>query len=198
MNNNQQPKKDNKASVTHTLVQVEPVATVYNLDSEDVQGFLLQYFEGEGIKSLEAVRLVPVRQDKRYPEAKVYAFFDMNSTETVNRRNNNIPQALQNKMDQGGTRLSSKVFNAVKPLIQGKPRVSVQNSQGQRLAFVELDIFLVVGMMLAARQGVHELNITEVKALRNSTLLTVIKSKAFSKRGNTQSDRFLNIIEKNR
>lgn len=198
-NQQQQPRRSH--SITKTTVDIEPVSVIYNLEEASIQDYLKVYFDQSGITSYSAARL-QVRRQGTNPLATLYVFFDGKSDDVTPNRNRQqksgmIPQGILERMDNGGSSISKELRNAIRPLSNGNPHVRTSNRNGQKIAYIEIDIFRVVGLMLSVDPKQHDLSITELKQLGKSILLTVQKTKRFGRVGG-KSDIYADLIDNKR
>jgi hypothetical protein len=192
MANNQQQQK----SILDTAVNIDPVAVVYNIENDAVENFAFNYLSSiKGIKGVAATRLNVIRDGNRNPQLSLYAFFDQRS-EDIFSQVQNVPEHLRRKLDIGGFRASKKLHDALLPVVRDYKLVS---DGREKLVFVRLDVFKVLGLMLASDHRRHNLVISEViKLKKNRSVFTAIKSaKHVDKGGDNEFDRFTNIIERN-
>jgi hypothetical protein len=176
-----------------TTVDIDPVAVVYNVQNDDIENFVYNYLtNARNIDGVAAVRVHVVRDGNKNPEVSLYLFLDMNSND-VSSNLKNVPEHLRNKMDVSGFRASEKLFNALKPIVKD---FKLSADPKEKLVYTKLDIFKVLGLMLAADRGKHNIVVSEVVKLKKKrSILTVIKSNKFIDKEDASFDKFANIIE---
>ena len=176
-----------------TTVDIDPVAVVYNVQNEDIENFVFNYLSNaRNIDGVAAVRVHVVRDGNKNPEVSLYLFLDMNSNDVFSNLKN-VPEHLRSKMDVGGFRASEKLFNALKPIVKD---FKLSADPKEKLVYTKLDIFKVLGLMLAAERGKHNIVISEVVKLKKKrSILTVIKSNKFIDKDDASFDKFASIIE---
>lgn len=176
-----------------TTVDIDPVAVVYNVQNEDIENFVFNYLSNaRNIDGVAAVRVHVVRDGNKNPEVSLYLFLDMNSNDVFSSLKN-VPEHLRSKMDVGGFRASEKLFNALKPIVKD---FKLSADPKEKLVYIKLDIFKVLGLMLAAERGKHNIVISEVVKLKKKrSILTVIKSNKFIDKDDASFDKFASIIE---
>lgn len=176
-----------------TTVDIDPVAVVYNVQNEDIENFVFNYLSNaRNIDGVVAVRVHVVRDGNKNPEVSLYLFLDMNSNDVFSNLKN-VPEHLRSKMDVGGFRASEKLFNALKPIVKD---FKLSADPKEKLVYTKLDIFKVLGLMLAAERGKHNIVISEVVKLKKKrSILTVIKSNKFIDKDDASFDKFASIIE---
>lgn len=176
-----------------TTTDIDPVAVVYNVQNEDIENFVFNYLSNaRNIDGVAAVRVHVVRDGNKNPEVSLYLFLDMNSNDVFSNLKN-IPEHLRSKMDVGGFRASEKLFNALKPIVKD---FKLSADPKEKLVYIKLDIFKVLGLMLAAERGKHNVVVSEVVKLKKKrSILTVIKSNKFIDKDDASFDKFASIIE---
>lgn len=189
---NQQAVQLKQNDLLSTSVDVEPVAVVYNLENTEIENFVVNYLNSRGIDRVSASRLHVLREGNARPEASLYVFLSLDSSDVMTDMKN-VPEHLRHKMDVGGFRASDKLFNAVKPIV-GEFKVHAQPRE--KVVYIKLNLFRTLGLMLAADSRKHQLVISEVSKLKKKTaVFTVIKSTKFiDKDSGTGYDRFSSII----
>jgi hypothetical protein len=195
-NNNNQSRAPR--TIYDTTVDIEPVGVVYNIESDTIQQFLSEYFrDTQKIKGLLATRAIAVRDGNRNPEVKVYAFFDINSDE-ITSNIGTVPEHLRRKMDVGGFKASNKLYHALRPILKGK-ELKIYADLKTQSAYVELDIFRVLGLMLSVDPNRHHVTVAEVQRLKKKrAVLSVIKSSKFvADKGGSDFDKYTNIVSRN-
>lgn len=185
----------NQKSILETAVNIEPVAVVYNIENDAIENFVYNYLSNiKGVEGVSAVRLNVVRDGNRNPQLSLYAFFDQRSNDIFSNVNK-VPEHLRRKMDLGGFRASDKLHKALLPIIREFKLIS---DGKERLVYTRLDVFKVLGLMLAADHRKHYLTVSEVmKMKKGRSVSTVIKSNKFVDKSDNEFDRFTNIIERN-
>ena len=176
-----------------TTVDIDPVAVVYNVQNDDIENFVYNYLtSARNIDGVAAVRVHVVRDGNKNPEVSLYLFMDMNSNDVFSNLKN-VPEHLRSKMDIGGFRASEKLFNALKPIVKD---FKLSADPKEKLVYTKLDIFKVLGLMLAAERGKHNIVISEVVKLKKKrSILTVIKSNKFIDKDEASFDKYASIIE---
>lgn len=176
-----------------TTVDIDPVAVVYNVQNDDIENFVYNYLtNARNIDGVAAVRVHVVRDGNKNPEVSLYLFLDMSSSDVFSNLKN-VPEHLRNKMDVGGFRASEKLFNALKPIVKD---FKLSAAPKEKLVYTKLDIFKVLGLMLAAERGKHNIVVSEVVKLKKKrSILTVIKSNKFIDKDEASFDKYASIIE---
>jgi hypothetical protein len=176
-----------------TTVDIDPVAVVYNVQNDDIENFVYNYLtNARNIDGVAAVRVHVVRDGNKNPEVSLYLFLDMSSSDVFSNLKN-VPEHLRNKMDVGGFRASEKLFNALKPIVKD---FKLSADPKEKLVYTKLDIFKVLGLMLAAERGKHNIVVSEVVKLKKKrSILTVIKSNKFIDKDEASFDKYASIIE---
>lgn len=176
-----------------TTVDIDPVAVVYNVQNDDIENFVYNYLtNARNIDGVAAVRVHVVRDGNKNPEVSLYLFLDMSSSDVFSNLKN-VPEHLRNKMDVGGFRASEKLFNALKPIVKD---FKLSADPKEKLVYTKLDIFKVLGLMLAADRSKHYIVISEVVKLKKKrSILTVVKSNKFIDKDEASFDKFASIIE---
>lgn len=176
-----------------TTIDIDPVAVVYNVQNDDIENFVYNYLtNARNIDGVAAVRVHVVRDGNKNPEVSLYLFLDMSSSDVFSNLKN-VPEHLRNKMDVGGFRASEKLFNALKPIVKD---FKLSADPKEKLVYTKLDIFKVLGLMLAADRSKHNIVVSEVVKLKKKrSILTVIKSNKFIDKDEASFDKFASIIE---
>lgn len=176
-----------------TTVDIDPVAVVYNVQNDDIENFVYNYLtNARNIDGVAAVRVHVIRDGNKNPEVSLYLFLDMSSSDVFSNLKN-VPEHLRNKMDVGGFRASEKLFNALKPIVKD---FKLSADPKEKLVYTKLDIFKVLGLMLAADRSKHYIVISEVVKLKKKrSILTVVKSNKFIDKDEASFDKFASIIE---
>jgi hypothetical protein len=181
-------------SIVETAVSIEPVAVVYNLENDAVENFVYNYLNQiKGVEGIAAARLAVVRDGNRNPELSLYVFIDQRSKEVFTSMQN-VPEHLRRKMDVGGYRASEKLHKALLPIVR---EYKIVSDGRNKLVYVKLDVFKVLGLMLAADPRKHNLIVTEVLKLKKGrSVTTVIKSNRYVDKDDNRGDKYLDIIER--
>lgn len=192
--NNSAVNNRNQSSIMDTAVKIEPVAVVYNITNEEIENFVYTYLtQGKGIQGVQGVAC-RARKFGQSPDISIYAFLDTSSEDIISNMRD-IPPHLRNKMDLGGIRLADRLANAVRPL-SNELRCGLHDSESS--AWVKLDIFRVLGSMLAADRRRHNIVITRADDLKKKSIsISVVKEMAPVYSGDNrqgQGDRFGNMI----
>jgi hypothetical protein len=182
-------------SIVETTASIEPVAVVYNIQSDDIQDYIYNYLTNvRQVDGVAAVRVSVVRDGNRNPELAIYAFFNQDSKDVFTAVRN-IPQHLRAKMDMGGFKASDKLKKALNPVIKD---LKLSGDPRNRLVYVKLDVFKVLGLMLAADPRRHWMQVTEVvKLKKKGSVTTVIKQNKFVSDRSDDYDKYSAIVERN-
>lgn len=180
--------------LVETTVDIDPVAVVYNIQNEDIETFVYNFLtQAKGIQGVAAVRVHVVRDGSRNPELALYLFLHQDSKDVFSGLKN-VPEHLRFKMDVGGLKASDKLFNALKPIVN---EFKISAEPKQQLFYIKLDVFKVLGLMLAAEPRKHHITVSEVVKLKKKrSIVTVIKSNRFVDKHDDGFDRFSNIIDR--
>lgn len=180
-------------SILTTAFPMTPVAVGYNIESTEIENFVFDYLtKTRGIQGVATVRLKVGREGGK-PSASIFAFFDINSPD-IYTGNNKIPSYLRNKIDMDNARVSDRLFNALKPLIN-RNKFKLHNRSHQGLAFIELDIFKVFGLATAIDPERHELIINEARQVKkNRAIISVMKVARAFEQGESILDRYDQIL----
>lgn len=170
--------KNQETTIFDASVSIDPVAVVYNIENDTIENFLYNYLHDvKKIDGVHATRVHVTRDGNRNPELAFFVFFT-ESSKDIFTQTSNIPKHLRRKMDMGGFKASPALFEALKPMMSGEFKLAYNNQQ--RLVYVRLDVFKVLGLLLAAHPRRHYLTVTEVKKLKKGrSIATVIKSNNF-------------------
>lgn len=188
--------QNQQVSLTTTAVAIDPVAVVYNVFSSDIERFVEKYLEKKSIAGVVGVRSRVVRDGNQRPEVELFAFFEMNSPEILTGMKDIAPH-LRDMVETGGFRGTDTLNRALRPIVSNDVKFIPKSSQ--RVVYVKLNEFRVLGMMLAADPRFHNIAITDVRSIKKKqSMWTVFKSNRFVDREDTGGDRLLNILENDR
>lgn len=168
--------------LTDTLVEIDPVGAVYTVDSETISQFVVEYLASKDITDAGPVIVDVADAPNGVRSASLVLFFRQGSR-SIETQRNQLPRHMRHRAGHTGYRASSELTRALQPMLSS-------NDRHPKVAFakgfyaVELDIFHVLAMMLAADPNVHTLQITEIGQFKRQTVLTVFKMKKFVNRVN--------------
>lgn len=177
------------SKILNKAVQVDPVGVVYNFKGsmvdEWVYNLLTNKFNVDGI---EVVKTNVVRSG-REPEIAVYVFM-RTSSRNIRSNTSRIPEHLRKRMDDGVYTADETLKKALLPLCRN---FKLGTTRG--LVFCKLDIFKVIGSMLATDPRSEEIRILEINTkMKNDFVLTVLKRMKFVDESAQTSDKYSNII----
>lgn len=178
-------------TLERTTVKIDPVGVIYNVQKDDIESFVDNYLRNiKGIDTI-GVRAGAPRTGNRTPEVVVYAFFDQRSKDVVS-KGGNIDSRLRDKIDFGGYHPTKQLADALKPLAKDY-RLETRD----RMVYVKLNVFRVLGLMLGANPQTHQLQVTEVMKLKHRGFIaTVFKMDKFIGRDESSTDRLSSIIDR--
>lgn len=190
---NQKPQQQ-RHGLLDTNVPLDPVTVGYTIETRDIQEFTERYLRDNGIDRVEAVRIRVDRSGDR-PKVTVFAFIGLNSKD-LHRQQMNVAEHLRNKIDMGGQKPSDKLKKVIKTLAGNNTNIRQDNRL--KVAHFTVDIFRVLGLMLAADPRVHQLNIPFVDGRKRGSTITVFKSLKFVDRGPSDFDKYSKIVDSSR
>lgn len=170
-------------------INAEPVLVGYNFKGsmidEWVYNLLVNKFKIDGVAT---VKTNIVKGGSR-PDVAIYVFLDTNSR-NIRSNTSRIPDHIRKKMEEGVYNADDQLRKALIPLCD---KFKLGTSRGY--VFCRLNIFKVLGVMLAVNHREHGINITEINRLKKDCLLTVFKYTKFVDENNAADDKFANIIQ---
>lgn len=198
--NNQGKAKTSGLKVTDTLVDLAPVAVVFNLTNKAIEDFVYEYLAVEKkVDKFEAVRVIVDKTPQHGNIIQIYGFISPNSTD-VKTNTIHVNSLISEKMDSTTFKTSGNLQSALSRVAKDT-RLIVPHGKGkgsQPLA-VRLDTFKVLSLMLAVDPYKHELQVTEVKTMKKGSVCAVIKKDKFVD-GTTEDrgDKYTNLVTRNR
>lgn len=169
MNNNTNVNNNNNGLLSKA-VAVDPIGVIYSLTSSEVESFVYDLFKKQGINDV-FVKCSVAGNEKR-PEVMVGVFINKHS-KCIRTSNNNrdVADFLKRQMDSGLYYPDQQLTALLKPMTK-EVKLHLQGNQVVCL----LDIFKVLGLMLLAKPGKHQLNITEAKRIKGESVMIVWKT----------------------
>ena len=175
-----------------TNVDVEPVGVIYNLTANVIEKAITEYLIERGIKDTLAVRL-RVDQLRNRTEVSVFAFFDKNSS-NITSNMNKIPEYLRNRVQSGALKPSEKLQEVLRGLTS-----DTSLAVDKDIAYVRLNIFKCLGLVLHANPRNQEILINEIKQGNKKDdfiILSVIKKVRYRSNFNNPEDKFSRILDR--
>jgi hypothetical protein len=172
----------NNAKIGEKLLQknvenLEPIGVAYNIPSELIESFVVNYLKDtKSIDGLGGVRLKVVKGGDMN-KVRLGAFFYTTSKDiSTPMCSGEMLELLADKMPTDGYMMTDKLKKALIPLCK---KLEL-NPMSKNVVAIELNIFSVLGMMLAVDRTAFRLIITAVEAVSNTrAVLTVIKKLAY-------------------
>ncbi len=183
----------NNQSVTDTLVQIEPVGAIFNIDSITIENFIEDYLANHDI-AIEAAR-VSVKRDGRGERLRIFAFFKANSPDIMGKEALNIPVEFRSKLKAGKYSISYKLSKALQPLTDN---YELLNFDSKGIVAIQLNEFLVSALMLSADLRTQQITIHEIQQLKHDRcVVSIIKQNKFeNKNADIRGDLFSNIASR--
>ncbi len=169
-------------------INVEPVGVVYNFKGNAIDEWVYNLLTNKfNIDGVEVVKTNVTRVGKN-PEVVVYVFIRP-SSRNVKSNIARIPEHLRKRMDEGVYTADDHLRKALLPLCD---KFKLGTTRG--LVFCKLDIFKVLGAMLAVNPKQQTINILDINRMKKDSVLTVMKSIKFVDENHDSSDKYSNII----
>lgn len=197
MENQNYQKKNVGIKVTDTLVDLPPVAVVYNLTNTMIEDFVYDYLAN--VKKVDRVEAIRVLADKETDKVilNVYGFISTNSSD-VKMNTVHVNSMIKDRMDNTSYKTSGNLQAALGKVSRDTRLAVTKKGQNNPLS-VKLDIFKILSLMLSVDPYKHELQITEVRTWKKgASVCTVIKKDKFIDGSDDRSDRYSDLVKKNR
>ena len=163
--------QNNNNELLNKSVNVDPVGVIYSITASDVEQYLYNLLQKQGIDGVQFVKCVVSGNEKR-PEVTVGVFLNKHSKNIVsNSRNNDIADFLKKQLDSGLYYPDEALAKILKPLTY-EVKMQLQGNQ----VICLLDIFRVLGLMLVANPRVHNINIAEATRIKKDSVMIVYKT----------------------
>lgn len=198
--NNQGAKpKTSGLKVTDTLVDVAPVAVVFNLTNKAIEDFVYEYLAVEKkVDKFEAVRVIVDKSPQVGYIVQIYGFISPNSAD-VKTNSIHVNSLISEKLDNTTFKTSANLQQALSRVCKDT-RLIIPKGKGNNPLAIRLDTFKVLSLMLAVDPYKHELQITEVKPMKKgASVCTVIKKDKFvDGTAEDRGDKYTNLIARRR
>ena len=170
-------------------VNAEPVGVIYNfktsLVDEWVYNVLTNKFKIDGIDTVKT----SVTRGGKTPEIAVYVFIKPQSA-NLKSNTHRIPEHIRKKMEEGVYTADNNLKSALMPLCD---KFKLGTTKG--LVFCKLNIFKVLGAMVAVNPREHTISILEINKMKKDSIITVLKSMKFVHENNGgDGDKYLSLI----
>ena len=156
-----------------TTIDIDPIGAFYNIDTDTVQKFTVEYFNALGISGVHSAGFKIIRDGREKPNVQLFAFFKEDSDDIIDNLGN-IPKHVRKNMQSEGFRPTETLKRALHPVTKHKEMGKIDN-----IVFVKLDIFKILGFMLDVSRD-YKLSIVEVTRLsKNTAVLSIVKMENF-------------------
>lgn len=200
-NNNQGTKaRTSGLKVTDTLIDLSPVAVVYNLTNKTIEDFVFEYLASEKkIDKFEAVRVIVEKTPNYGNIIQIYGFISPNSAD-VKSNTLHVNSLISEKLDNTTFKTSPNLQSALSRVAKDTRLIVTGKGKGNNPLAIRLDTFKVLSLMLAVDPYKHELQITEVKPMKKgASVCAVIKKEKFVDGSNEdRGDKYTNLIARKR
>lgn len=185
-----------KGTLLDTNVDIQPSGVFFNVTNDTIENFVEQYLARQNINGVTAVKVQVRDEGKSHPYVAIYMFMNQNSSGIVSDINS-IPPMLRNKVDKYNIRLSDDFKKILYPICGNE--IESGKTDGKEY-FVKLNIFRVVGLMLAADPNKHSIVITDAQRLpKGNSVISIMKSERFNYGTNNDGDKYdrqINYLER--
>lgn len=180
------------STLLDTNISIDPSGVIYNIDNTTIEDFVGEYLSRMNVNGIAKVKLLVKNEGKTNPNVAIYLFMNQNSDSIISDINS-VPPQLRNKVDKYNVRISDEFKKIIYPLCGSN--IESGKAEGKEY-FVKLNIFRVVGLMLAAEPNKHSLVITDAKRLtNNSSVISVVKSENYSYSTGNSGDKYARQID---
>lgn len=171
------------SNLMNTNVQnLEPNYIGWKLTSDDVEAYVTEYLEKQGIKGvLSSTLMVNKEGNSANVGVSFYVFFDM-ASDDIQRPKANIPAHMLKKVGKANFYPSQKLQKAITPLVpwsDNGPDINIRMHEEKKtkMLYIKCNIFKVLSSMLNAPTKHYQINIMKAEnEKRGKAVLTVIKS----------------------
>lgn len=190
--------ENKKYSILDRTVDIEPSGVIYNIKSSVIEEFVEEYLAHKNVDGVSEVKVRIKGEGKSRPEVVIYLFMNQDS-KCISSQMNNVPPMLRNKVDSKVNMKLTEEFRKVLYPFCGNEIIS--GKAENREYYVKLDIFRVVGVMLAANPNRHSLVISDARNIPGGRdgIISVVKNEmynGFSTGGGDTRTRQIDYLEK--
>lgn len=178
--------------VMDKIVDIDPIGAVYNVTNTQIEEFVDSYLTNtKGIQGVQVVRLIVHHEGDIYrgvqPDISFILFLDLNSPDVVSDLNK-IPHHLRKLMGPSSLQASQKLTEALAPITR---EFNMGASTRDDVAYVQLDLFKVLGLMFAARRNIHQIRVMDVKQTgKNRSIFMIAKVQMMVEKTNIIVDKY--------
>lgn len=174
------------------VVNIDPVGVIYNMTGDMVEDFVEQYLYSKGVDGVSAVKVHVKNEGRNNPYIAVYLFMNKDSKFIVSEIQS-IPKVLRDKIDKVNISMSDDFKKIIAPLAGND--IESGRAEGNDY-FVKLNIFRVIGMMLAVDRRKHSLTIMDAKKFPKggNSLFSVMKGVQYTYGGSNNGDKYTRQI----
>ena len=178
--NNNTPATNNN-SIYDNSIGLEPIATVYNLSTSQVEEYTFKFLTEKlgvtGVKDV-CVYIKKITNDDNKTRLVVepYLVLDPRQCDGINQNRANINPILASKLETGMYTISEDLTKKLQLLTS---KVTPKRISGN-LVSIKLDIFIILAAMLSVKQRAYRIQIDELKESGNgSGNMIIYKMKNF-------------------
>jgi hypothetical protein len=177
----------NNINVMTKVADIDPVGVVYNVTNTQIEEFVYDFLtKVKNIQGVSTVRFSVLNEgDVRRgiaPDVTLLLFLDLASPDVASDMNK-IPAHLRRLMDATTLRASDKLYDALQPITR---KFNMGAFVKEQEAYVQLDMFRVLGLMFAAKRDVHQVTVMDVKQTsKGRSVVMVAKTEVFVDRNAT-------------
>ena len=180
-----------KGTLLDTNVDIQPTGVFFNVTNDIIENFVEQYFAKKNINGISNVKVQVRSEGKSNPYVAIYMFMNQNSNGIISDADS-IPQILRNKVTEFNVRFSDEFKQSLYPVCGGEIK---SGKTKDKEYYVKLNIFRVVGLMLAADPNKHSLVITDTQKLpKGNSVISIMKSEKFNYGNNNDGDKYDRVI----
>lgn len=179
-------------SITDTLVNIEPSGVVFNITNDIVEEFVENYLTKKGVTGIASVRMQVRNEGRTNPNVALYLFLNQNSS-SFESNSHAVPELLKGKIDKVQVNLKDEFKQTLYPICGSN--IESGKADGREY-YVKLNIFRVVGLMLAADPDKHTLVISDAKILpNNASIISVLKGTSYYYNNGKTVDKYSRQID---
>lgn len=179
-------------TILDKTVEIEPSGVIYNITNDVIEEFVENFLSSKKVPGVTKVKVQVRNEGNTAPRVAIYMFLNKNSDAVISDINA-IPQMLRNKIAKVNIRLSDDFKKTILPFTGNEIE---SGNADNREYFVKLDIFRVIGFMVAADPARHNLAITDAKRLPNgNSIISVVKLESFNSTGGNNGDKYSRMID---
>lgn len=181
-----------KRNILDKAVDIEPTGVMYDIKGSIIESFVEEYLARQNVDGVDRVCIKIQNDGYTNPRVALYLFMNANSSMLASSAVN-VPSALKNKMDKINIRLKDELKKILYPICGSEIEAG---NKDDRICYVRLNIFRVLGLMLKADVATHQIVIPAARREGRESIVSVIKQIRYTGNKNTNGgDKYARMID---